>query len=274
MRFSIPFLSFAIAVAIGLHAGAFYLIQNAGNAFIYTSSKALWENQKIEPSQPTLSRQETQQRNRELAEIFKEIQRPPESAEKVVEWIPQTDTVLMPTTSLQAEADLTVAQADAVSEMLVPNRQDLVEELLKAQELAHGPLDTSPTETLSPLHTLKVGFDEGSIAGTAAYTTLGFSEQGAANPLVTQLLQNFKTTGVGLPGLAQDPLRGFNPNSLTTVASGDDFVLTVRVGRRTEGPGYVFKLELTPKPGVPFQTHYAELFLFNRSLSIDPLAAL
>lgn len=305
MRFSISVLLLALILAVGLHVGAFYALYDAHWEIFPTHTKALWENQHATVQEKELAvaeeREEAKRRNQELAQIFKSIQRPSDEIQNALSTdrtVPYTESYttsvseIQPQVSLaepklvadllkQAVDPLNVNQGDV--EKVFSDREGHVDELLKTQELARGVIDVSVTESLVQQSALKVGYDErGALLGAFADEKAGFHDTGIVDPLLrtsgaflfSRAVQNGSGAAGGgphFPGIQQDPLRGFNASTLATLASSNDFTLTVQVAKRANAPGYVFKLELNPKPGVQFKRIAQNyFFLIDRSQSIRP----
>ena len=172
-------------------------------------------------------------------------------------------------------------------EILFPDDEYLVDELIMATEMAHGKLAPETTEDLLLQNAIKAGVEESQLDGQTMKNRSGLldtpqakfdtgsggsfnlsSAIGNWNYAVMRQSPNFESREVLLPKYNKDELRGFDYKSLGSIASSNDFNLTVEYAPRKEG-GYLFRLALTPKPDIKFK-HIKQnyFFLIDRSHSI------
>ncbi len=172
-------------------------------------------------------------------------------------------------------------------EILFPDDEYLVDELIMATEMAHGRLAPETTEDLLLQNAIKAGVEESQLDGQTMKNRSGLldtpqakfdtgsggsfnlsSAIGNWNYAVMRQSPNFESREVLLPKYNKDELRGFDYKSLGSIAGSNDFNLTVEYAPRKEG-GYLFRLALTPKPDIKFK-HIKQnyFFLIDRSHSI------
>lgn len=173
-------------------------------------------------------------------------------------------------------------------EILFPHDEYLADELIMATEMAQGNLAPETAEEIITANDIKAGKAENaSISGTSLQNRSGMLDHGAVDATMgsggtfslssefgnlnysalSQMYQQAPREAL-LPKANKNELRGFDYNSLGAIASSDDFNLNVEYAPRKEG-GYIFKLELLPKPGIKFKRITQNVFfLIDRSHSI------
>lgn len=173
-------------------------------------------------------------------------------------------------------------------EILYPHDEYLAEELIMATEMALGRMEPDVAEHVILTQSIKAGkIEDASLKGLSMQNRSGMLDQGLAEAVMGSggsfsLASEFGIWNYHafsqkkpkvfrdalLPKTNKDELRGFDYNSLGAIASSDDFNLAVEYSPRKEG-GYIFKLELFPKPGVKFKrVKHNVFFLVDRSNSI------
>lgn len=182
----------------------------------------------------------------------------------------------------------TLTRSETIAEILFPKDGDLADELIMATEMAHSDIQMTAPETVSEGNTFKVGKPEdASLLGTAFQNRSGFLDQGITDTLFGSASRPISLSDLGmpqqnildlysldkrevsLPGSNKNELRGFEYTSLGTIASSDDFILNVEYAPMSNGPGYMFRLELVAKPKVKFKRIRQNVFfLVDRSHSI------
>ena len=205
----------AFFLALSLHIGAFLLIKDFKIDSSLPHTKSLWENQQ-EKEVAVQDKELIENKNKELAEIFKEINRPKEPK----------DTLHFDTKNIKSEfyspnfeqtkgelslneEELPAIKEDSFKESVLidkepnqlllldpneklsqvhkqnrldvffPPKSELTEELIRATEMGSGKVDALPIENLETDKTFQVGpLSEGSSLGTSFQNRSGLIDQG------------------------------------------------------------------------------------------------
>lgn len=172
-------------------------------------------------------------------------------------------------------------------DILFPNDEYLVDELIMATEMAYGHLAPEEIDELDSQNAIKAGHEDVTSKGNSMQNRSGLWDKNFADSIVNsggsfnlssvvgnwnfsalKSTSNFQSRDALLPRSNKNELRGFDYKSLGTIAGSNDFTLNVEYAPRKEG-GYLFRLELVPKEQVKFK-HIKQnfFFLIDRSHSI------
>jgi hypothetical protein len=316
----------AIALAVFFHFFILFFVKDLkinsnpmGKAFIENQSPRQIE------APPQMTQQEIHDRQEQLAEVLNQIVlsqlSEPKFEDETFEHIPQisktsldpmepdfsvldepspvsegesiSDYHLQPpllavTHSLGEEAQSSqFLRRPTALEILFPNDEYLVDELILATEMAQGRLAPEVYEDVAVQNAIKAGAEEASLNGNSMKNRSGIldknladivmgsggsfnlsSEIGNWNYTTLRSSLNFQSREALLPPSNKNELRGFDYKSLGAVAGSNDFNLNIEYSPRKEG-GYLFRLELVPKKDVKFK-HIKQnfFFLIDRSHSI------
>ncbi len=237
-------LSFSVAVLS--HATALFFINDLKIESNY-GRRAVWENQNsidIKPSQIS-QKEDIKQKNDLLAAIFNEMVFLPMQSEELRD---KSGVENIQIGFEQASLDfLDSTQLGKRDEEFVSNPEDqLVTEVLHAAEAAYGKIEALPEKIPLAEMSVQVGKSEGSFQAS----------QGLVNRSGLLEVKSGKRTN-------------WKEVTLGAIASSANFILNVEYAARKNHSGYLFKLELSPKPGVHFRRiAHNVFFLIDRSHSI------
>ena len=193
-------------------------------------------------------------------------------------------TSTSPTEELQSSKFL---RRPAPIEVLFPDDEYLVDELIMATEMSRGNVATEKAEDILTQSVIKAGVEEASLDGKSMKNRSGVLDNTFANQengtggsfnlssaigdytyTVLPSAMAFESREALLPKFNKDELRGFDYKSLGSIAGSNDFNLSVEYAPKKEG-GYLFRLALTPKSDIKFK-HIKQnyFFLMDRSHSI------
>lgn len=275
----------AILFALTLHAGVIFLAHGHKLAPSILGGKAYMENQQVRGSDDEtalLRQEETKRKNDQLAVIFKEMQARPEA-----EMSPLAQPSAQPSASIEPyeiKLESTAQLPNTVPDILYASNNFWINELIQATEMAQGQLESVEEQWESAPHTIKAGKKEGTLEGTAALNRSGKLDQGRTDTLLgsqpawvqmdtESLIKGYYPSGAS-GSVFRNPNEGkanfqFGLDNPGSIASSDDFTLDVRVAPRAHDQGYLFRIELVPKPQVKFRRiNQNYFFLVDRSRSI------
>lgn len=187
-------------------------------------------------------------------------------------------------------------------ETLKPHEDNVADELIKATEAVQGVVTVEVVENLSTDPGIKVGaLETSAILGNSIDMQPGFLDVGREDSLARMPPPIIESSDTGqykedvthflsrkanlhldeTPTLSdkdrkevlafaqKEPSPGSATTESTVLASSEHFTLNIQYAKRQRGQGYLFRLELVPKPNVSFrpisQNYY---FLIDRSNSI------
>ncbi len=273
---------FVILIALAVHAGALFLTHGYTFNPPVSASSAYMENSQASghDSDDFFSRkEEAKRKNEQLAELFQQMkpsvsenQRPQKALAPLAEISKSSPE--MPPEATKQPTDV---------EVLFASDQYLTQELIRATEMAQGVVEPSAEQVEMNSPSIKAGKESGFQSGVASLNRSGLLKDGRTDTLlgsgptlgaaselgkISQAqLEALYPSGQDLSG--QGGGAGFYLNPLGTIASSNDFTLDIQVAPRTHGPGYLFRLELVPKPSVKFRRIGQNFFfLIDRSHSI------
>ena len=302
-----PFLFWGVVLtAFALHAGFLFYAHGQKISAPLLSSKAYMENQN--PPVPLVEtfqtrEEETHRKNEQLAVLFQQliptpIEISPSSLPDasltdskieiaVPSQIPESEPGSLetpfavisdssPTQSLESSA---IPPPDV--SVLFAHDDSLTHELIMATELAQGKLEPTQATVDSSTPTIKAGREEGIDLGSSLQNRSGMLDQGRTDTLqgaapalayaemealADMHMRSLIASGQGHGSIG---VKGTGLEDLGTIASSDDFTLDIQVAPRIYGQGYLFRIELIPKPGVKFRRIVQNyFFLIDRSHSI------
>jgi hypothetical protein len=316
-----------IVAALIIHYMAIFWVKDIQIDFS-TSKKALIENHSslFDHEQHAALQEEIKRKNQQLAEVLKSLAQEPQKEEQLTyeakKIEPETFSMKMENMDaplafdeplsnfeegLASDYDLMESFASEKHsireeypaskylrrptevEILFPQDEYLVEELIMATELSLGNLEPETSEEVILAHPVKAGkIEEASLKGTALKNRSGLLDKDLAD-MISGNAQSFSLASefgnwnynalkhkksmllrdALLPSTNKNELRGFEYNSIGTMAGSDDFNLSIEYAPKSDGLGYFFRLEISPKPGIKFKRIKQNIFfLIDRSHSI------
>lgn len=269
--FQKPLAGLVIAIALAFHAAVIFYAHGHRLSSPVSGGKAFMENQQMaggEEAAALLRQEEIRHKNEMLATLFQDMQQS-YSAEE----IPLT-AISQQSRASQEEHQLSEASQIPTPdiEVLYPDNNFWINEMIRATEMAQGQLEPSHQEFESA-DAIKIGKAQGTKEGTASLNRSGMIDQGYSDSLLgskpgfSDALDNLKASLKATPGIGGGGQARLNP--LGNIASSDDFTLDVKVAPRHTGRGYLFRIELIPKPKAKFRRiRQNYFFLVDRSHSI------
>ncbi|MCE5315769.1 MAG: hypothetical protein LLG04_00200 [Parachlamydia sp.] len=262
-----------IAVALALHAFVIYYAHEHQLSSPTSGGKAFMEHQQMadgEETQTLLRQEEIRRKNEQLATLFQEMQQSYQQEE-----IPLT-AISQQSSASQEPAELKLSDTSQVTtpdiEVLYPDNNFWMNEMIRATEMAQGQLEPSHQE-FDSADAIKIGKASGTKEGTASINRSGMLEQGYTDSLLgsktgfSDTLDNLQASLKRADGVGGGNHGRINP--LGNIANSDDFTLDIQVAPRLNGRGYLFRIELIPKPQVRFRRiRQNYFFLVDRSHSI------
>ncbi len=321
-QWQLPALFAALGLAILFHL-AILLFLKEMRIDHHSDVRAFIENQSITPRDEIVSASEDVLKQKQLAEVLNQIylQSQPEKIDsEVLEEIPEfSQPVESVSTDMHVLDDpMEMSKKELVSshplsdsyqaitptlgeellsskflrrpteiDILFPNDEYLVDELIMATEMAYGHLAPEEIEEVDTLNAIKAGHEDTSLKGNSMQDRSGVWNKQLADVLtksggsfnLSSIVGNwnysalkssldFHSRDALLPLTPVNEMRGFDYKSLGSIAGSNDFNLNVEYAPRAEG-GYLFRLELVPKDQVKFK-HIKQnyFFLVDRSHSI------
>lgn len=218
------------------------------------------------------------EKQRQLKQVFKELQRDASP----------NNVVTAPVAALTRDVGATVIEdlfkqeiplspTKAIDLMLTPD-QTLASERREAADKLLGEVQLQLQNLAQEGHKLYLGTpDEASVQGAALYSQSGLFHQLAASALDTamasnqlrdQIARGISGERTGASGRKSGGSEG-GLESEGSIAGSNDFILSIAYAPARHGPGYLFRLTLTPKPQVLFKRiAHNFFFLLDRSSSI------
>lgn len=260
-----------IAVALTLHAIVIYYAHGHRLSGPVSGGKAFMEHQQTGEGEETatvIRQEEVRRRNEQLATLFQELQQSF-----------STDELPLTAISQQASAsreDSKISEASQIStpdiEVLYPDNNFWVNEMIQATEMAQGHLEPFHQE-LDSDDAIKIGKASGTKEGTSSINRSGLIDQGYSDTLLgskpgsSDTLDDLKASMKASSEKGGGGQARLNP--VANIASSDDFTLDIQVAPRSTGWGYLFRIELIPKPHAKFRRiRQNYFFLVDRSQSI------
>lgn len=286
-----------VLTALFIHAGILIYAHGQKIASSSLSNRAFMENHAPQNGiEEILSREEEiKQRNEQIATLFQQLQQPHESSlssstlhqapevapskieidlQSQMQEIDHTPFAVLvdPSSYHPQEADF--AKAPQETDHNVSQHDDVAHELILAAESAYGKVEPQETTELIQA-SIQAGNEEGTSLGTALHTNAKIKGQA---DLETSFASNFDhLSEIHRSALLEQNENGSaeggksSSTGLGTIASSSDFNLDIQIAPRRNGEGFLFRVELVPKPEVKFR-HIVQnyFFLIDRSPSIRP----